>query len=136
LQQASGDETALEKVWRCFAVSHQKLKPDNETDLLAMRVFQLAGYFAPASMARELLAETVKWNLDESKQRKQFNRAIVRLQELALIAEEPDRRLILHRLLREFARQQQAPLSEKDAVQRVAEVFKSFARKENDTGLP
>jgi len=136
LQQATRIGSALEKVWSCFAVSHRKLMPGNEADLLAMRVFQLAGYFAPASIARELLAGTVKLDIANNKERKQFNRAVTRLQELGLIAEEPEGRLVLHRLLREFARQQQVPLSEKDAVQRVADVVSSFARKENDTRLP
>ncbi len=136
LQQASGNEPALEKVWSCFAVSHRKLKAENENDLLAMRLFQLAGYFAPASIARELLAETADLNLDDGKQRKQFNHAIARLQEFGLIAEEPDGRLILHRLLREFARQEQSPLSQSSAPERVAEVLVSFAKNENATGLP
>jgi tetratricopeptide (TPR) repeat protein len=135
LSQASGADSSLEKVWSCFAVSYRKLKPEEEMDALAMRLFQLAGYFAPASIARHLLAEAAEMGPAEN-ERRQLNRAVARLQELALIAEEPDGRVLLHRLLWEFARQQQIPVSEEAAALRVANVLLRFAGKEIDSGLP
>jgi tetratricopeptide (TPR) repeat protein len=136
LLQVSKEEQPLNEVWSCFAISYRKLNPEQETDALAMRLFQLAGYFAPASIARHLLADAAELNQANGEGRKQFNRALARLRELALIAEEPDGRLLLHRLLREFARQQQLPVSEAAAALRVAEVLGRFARKEIDSELP
>jgi tetratricopeptide (TPR) repeat protein len=142
LRQAAGADPSLEQVWSCFAVSYRKLKPEEETDALALRLFQLAGYFAPASIARPLLAEAAELDLTEKEKekedRRQFNRALARLQELALMTEEPgpEGRLLLHRLLWEFARRQDHPQNQEGAALRVANVLLSFARKENDTGLP
>jgi tetratricopeptide (TPR) repeat protein len=136
LRQASGADPSLEKVWSCFAVSYRKLSPHEEINALALRLFQLAGYFAPASIARHLLAEAAELDIAGNEDRKQFNRALARLQELALIAEEPDGRLLLHRLLWEFARQQHLPLSDEVAALWVVNVLLHFAIKENASGLP
>ena len=134
--EVSKGEQPLDEVWSCFALSYRKLNPEQETDALALRLFQLAGYFAPASIGRSLLAKTAELDLAERESQKQLNRSLARLQELALIAEEPDGRLLLHRLLWEFARRQQLPLSEEAAALRVAEVLLRFAQKENASGLP
>jgi tetratricopeptide (TPR) repeat protein len=136
LLQVSKEEQPLNEVWSCFAISYRKLNPEQESDALAMRLFQLAGYFAPASIARHLLAQAAELGPTEDESRKLLNSALARLQELALIAEEPDGRLLLHRLLREFARQQQIPVSEEAAALRVAEVLLRFANTENASGLP
>jgi tetratricopeptide (TPR) repeat protein len=136
LRQASGADPMLEKVWSCFAVSYRKLRPEEEIDAVAMRLFQLAGYFAPVSISRHLLAEAAELDPAEKEGRRQLNSAVVRLQELALMAEEPDGRLLLHRLLQEFARRQHLPLSEEAAALRVANVLLGFAQKENASGLP
>jgi tetratricopeptide (TPR) repeat protein len=140
VRQAAGADPSLEKVWSCFAVSYRKLKPEEETDALALRLFQLAGYFAPASIARPLLAEAAELDLAEKakgkEDRRQLNGALARLQELALMAQEADGRLLLHRLLWEFARRQALPQNQEDAALRVANVLLRFARKENATGLP
>ncbi|HEV2992556.1 MAG TPA: tetratricopeptide repeat protein, partial [Candidatus Angelobacter sp.] len=134
LRQAAG--TDLEKVWSCFAVSYRKLKPEEETDALALRLFQLAGYFAPTSIARPLLAEAAELDLAEKEGRRQLNGTVARLQELALMAQEADGRMLLHRLLWEFARRQDLPQTQENAALRVANVLLSFAQKENATGLP
>jgi tetratricopeptide (TPR) repeat protein len=136
LGQTAGAASLLEKVWRCFAISYRKLDPKEESDALAMRLFQLAGYFAPVSIARHLLAEAAELDPTRNEDRRQLNRALTRLQELALIAEEPDGRLLLHRLLWEFSRQQQLPLNEVEAALFVADVLLRFANEENASGLP
>jgi tetratricopeptide (TPR) repeat protein len=136
LRQAAGADPSLEKVWSCFAVSYRKLKPKEEIDALVLRLFQLAGYFALASIARHLLAEAAEVDLAEKEGRRQFNGAVARLQELALMAEEPEDQLLLHRLLWKFARRQDLPQSQEVAVLRVANVLLRFAIKENATGLP
>jgi tetratricopeptide (TPR) repeat protein len=136
LRQASGADPALERVWSCFAVSYRKLKLEEETDAVALRLFQLAGSFAPSSIARSLLAEAGELDLTGKQGRKQLNSAVARLQELALMAEEPDGRLFLHRLLWEFSRQQHLPQSKEAVALRVGNILLSFAGKENTKGLP
>jgi tetratricopeptide (TPR) repeat protein len=104
LRQTPIDNPEMREVWACFAVSYRKLKRKDKIDVLALRLFHLAAYFAPVSISPTLLAKAA--NVDDAKRKDQvrFNTAMARLRDLGLICEEPDGRLLLHRLLRQFAR--------------------------------
>src|SRR5262249_11109228 len=137
LRHAGQGQAELQDVWACFAVSYRKLNSENGTDALAIRLFHLAAYFAPVSISPKLLAQAAELDVATSEDRKRLNRAVARLQELSLISEEPDGRLLLHRLLRQFARSQKTPGIEQEAVAlRVWECLAEFADKEVNTGLP
>ncbi|HEY6251073.1 MAG TPA: tetratricopeptide repeat protein, partial [Candidatus Angelobacter sp.] len=137
LRQTSASDSELGDVWACFAVSYRKLNAEDATDALALRLFYLAAYFAPVSISPRLLAQAAELDVNKSEDRKGFHRAVARLQELSLMSEEPDKRLLLHRLLRQFARSQKTPGIEQEALApRVWKCLEDFAGKEVGTGLP
>lgn len=137
LRDTSTGDSELREVWSCFAVSYRKLKSEDETDALALRLFHLAAYFAPVSIASTLMAQSAELDTTDRKQQKAFNQALTRLQELSLISREPDGRLLLHRLLRKFARSQASPsLKQEEIAVRVWEALRDFASKEIESGLP
>src|SRR5262249_20186546 len=122
-----------------FAVSYRKLNSNSEDgiDALAMRLFHLAAYFAPVSIAPKLLVQAADLDQGKREDQRRFNTAVARLQELSLISEEPDGRLLLHRLLRQFARSQKTPGIEQEVVSlKVWECLRNFAAQEVDSGLP
>jgi tetratricopeptide (TPR) repeat protein len=135
--QPAIQEPSLKKVALSFAISYNKLNPDNATDALAQRLFYLASWFAPVSIHRALLIASSGVDSSDRTDRHSADDALTRLQELGLIKEEPGGRLLLHRLLRDFARlnasQGMAPAN---TLQIVGKVLDSFAIKENGTGLP
>jgi len=137
LKQTPIEDPSLKDVWACFARSYGKLQPTDKTDALALRLFYLAGQFAPVSIARTLLAQAAELDYAARANKRRFNEALVRLQELALISQEPDGRPLLHRLLRQFVRAQTlVDLSQEQAAAKVAEVLLGFANREIAGGLP
>jgi len=135
-QPALQDES-LKEVSSCFALSYHKLDGNGEADALAIKLFHLASHFAPVSISRELLSASAGLNSEERDDRHKADDALARLGDLGLIAEEPDRRLLLHRLLREFARlHPPAGSDEKVFAGAVAKAVFNFASKENKTGIP
>jgi len=103
----------VQSVAATFETSYGRLDPEDETDLLAMRLFHLASHFAPVSIRRDLLLASAGLDPEEGG------------------------RLLLHRLLGEFARHHPAPgQSEEEAWEGVAEAVLAFASEENETGLP
>src|SRR6266481_8878079 len=137
LRQTPVEDPTLKDVWACFARSYGKLQPSDSTDALALRLLHLAGCFAPDSIARALMAQAAELDSSDRASQRRCNAALARLQELALLSEEPDGRLLLHRLLRQFVRARTlADLPQEQAAAKVAEVLLEFARKEIDSGLP
>jgi len=127
----------VQSVAATFETSYGRLDPEDETDLLAMRVFHLASHFAPVSIRRDLLLAAAGVDPEEGEQQRLGGDALGRLMRLGLVQEEEGGRLLLHRLLGEFARHHPAPgQSEEEAWEGVAKVVLDYAEGENETGLP
>jgi tetratricopeptide (TPR) repeat protein len=136
-QPAIKDSSLEKEISACFAVSFNKLDPANPTDALAHKLFYLAAFFAPVSINGSLLAGSAGLNYTKREERHQADDALSRLQELGLIKQEPDSRLLLHRLLREFARQNPPQdMNSEAAFTAVCESLNDFGVQEYETGLP
>jgi tetratricopeptide (TPR) repeat protein len=135
-QPALQDES-LREVGASFTLSYSKLDAKKKTDALAMQLFHLASHFAPVSISRQLLAASAEMDYSQREQGRQADDALARLRDLGLIAEEPAGRILLHRLLREFARLHPPPDTQADqAAEAIAVSLFQFASKENRSGLP
>ncbi|MEE9234587.1 MAG: tetratricopeptide repeat protein [Candidatus Acidoferrales bacterium] len=135
-QPALQDES-LKDVGASFTLSYHKLNAKKKTYALAIQLFHLASHFAPVSISRQLLAASAELDYSQRKQGRQADDALARLRDLGLITEEPDGRILLHRLLCEFARLHPPPDAKADqAAEAVADSLFEFASKENRTGLP
>jgi tetratricopeptide (TPR) repeat protein len=140
--QSPIQDSSLEKVALSFGVSFNKLNPENPTDALAQKLFYLASWFAPVSINRGLLIASASVNSADRDARHQADDALTRLIELGLMKEEADRaegdaRLILHRLLRDFARLKTLEgLNRGEAIKGVGAALNNFANQENHTGFP
>ena len=127
----------VQSVAATFETSYGRLDPEDEADLLAMRLFHLASHFAPVSIRRDLLLASAGLDLERADEQRLSGDALGRLVRLGLVQEEADGRLLLHRLLGEFARHHPAPgQSEEEAWEGVAKTVLRFAQEENETGLP
>jgi len=138
----------IQNVAATFELSYRRLDPQDETDLLAMHLFHLAGHFAPASISRELLLKAAHHPpspllvLGEGKGGRgdgvrAYADALRRLTRLGLVEEEAEGRLLLHRLLAAFARQHPAPgQTQEEGWEAVANTVREFAYEQNQSGLP
>ena len=127
----------VQSVAATFDASYRRLDPADETDLLAMRLFHLASHFAPVYIRRDLFFASAGLDPEVQEERRLAVDAVERLVQLGLIEEEVEGRLLLHRLLGEFARHRPAPgQSEGEAWVAVAESVQRFASRENRSGLP
>jgi tetratricopeptide (TPR) repeat protein len=133
--QPAIQDRSLEKVYASFAVSYSKLKPQDPTDALAQKLFYLASWFAPVSINRGLLIASAGVDSANRDVRHQAEDALARLIELGLIKEEADHRLVLHRLLRDFARCDQRQ-NAGEAMHAVGTSLHEFAIGERASGLP
>jgi tetratricopeptide (TPR) repeat protein len=130
-------DPSLKKVHSSFAVSYDKLDSNDPSDALAQQLFHLASWFAPISINRDLLIASAGVNSANRDARNHADDALARLIELGLIKEEADARLILHRLLRDFARlKPPEAMDQKEAINAVGEALDTFANRENNSGLP
>jgi tetratricopeptide (TPR) repeat protein len=127
----------IQNVGATFELSYERLDGEDEIDLLAMKLFHLASHFAPVSINRRLLAKAAALDPDEEEERRRATDGIRRLTGLGLMEEEAEGRLLLHRLLSEFARARPAPgQTEEEGWEAVAKTMEAFASKENQSGLP
>jgi len=127
----------VQSVAATFETSYRRLDPGDATDLLAMKLFHLASHFAPVSMRRDLLFASAGLDPEVEDERRLAAGAVERLTRLGLIEEEAEGRLLLHRLLGEFARNHSAPgQGEEEAWETVAGTIGQFAFQENESGLP
>jgi tetratricopeptide (TPR) repeat protein len=140
--QPAIQDPSLKKVYASFSVSYDKLKPQDPTDALAQKLFYLASWFASVSINRDLLVASAGVDSAARDARHQADDALARLIELGLIKEEADKekgnaRLLLHRLLRDFARlKAPAGLDQGEAIKAVGKALHGFANRENHSGLP
>jgi tetratricopeptide (TPR) repeat protein len=89
-------------VGRTFALSIEKLNPEDKTDAFALALLARAAHFAPGEpIPRELLLKTM--NL-EANARLQAEDALARLTALGLLEAGKAGALVMHRLVAEFAR--------------------------------
>jgi tetratricopeptide (TPR) repeat protein len=135
--QPAIQDPSLQKVSASFAVSYNKLNQNDSTDALAQKLYYLASWFAPVSINRNLLIASAGIDSSDRNARHRADDSVARLIELGLIKEEPDHRLLLHRLLREFVRLK-APegMDQEQTVKAVGEDLYKFANRENKSGLP
>ena len=88
-------------VGRTFALSFEKLNPEDETDALALALLAQAAWFAPGEpIPRDLLLKTMDL---EEKGRLQAEDALGRLTALGLLEARKTGSLVMHRLVAEFA---------------------------------
>ena len=125
----------MEKVPASFAVSYNKLDPDNQP-MPWRKTFLLASWFAPVSINRELLAASARLKHNAKDSRHQADDALTRLKELGLIKEEADARLLLHRLLRELPDSTTEDMVREEAINAVGKNLCDFAVREHESGLP
>jgi tetratricopeptide (TPR) repeat protein len=122
-------------VARSFAMSDDRLDPDDSTDVTARDLLSRAACFAPGEpIPRDLLSASLGTAEAESDDGRRFEDALHRLTGLGLIEAQPDGTLVLHRLLAAFARVEAA---EADAARSSVEgaVLDAAARL-NQEGYP
>jgi len=92
-------------VGRTFALSIERLKPEDETDALALALLARAAWFAPGEpIPRDLLLKTVKLDAGDSEVRLRAEDALGRLTALGLLEAGKAGGLVMHRLVAELAR--------------------------------
>jgi tetratricopeptide (TPR) repeat protein len=92
-------------VGRTFALSLEKLKPEDETEALALALLARAAHFAPGeSIPRGLLLKTVDMDGDDPGARLRAADALERLLALGLLEAGKAGGLVMHRLVAELAR--------------------------------
>ena len=127
----------IQNVAATFEMSYRRLEANDDTDLLAMKLLHLASHFAPVSISREFLMRAAGLDPDVERDRRRATDALRRLTALGLTEEEAEGRLLLHRLLGEFAMQHPAPgQTEEQGWEAVAHTLLQFAHREDESGLP
>jgi tetratricopeptide (TPR) repeat protein len=90
-------------VARTFALSYERLDPNDPTDTLARALLVRAAYFAPGQpIPRDLLLATVMWPTEASDAALQAEDTLRRLLDLGLLESEAGEAVRLHRLLAVF----------------------------------
>jgi tetratricopeptide (TPR) repeat protein len=118
-------------VGRTFALSLEKLKPEDETDALALALLARAVHFAPGEpIPRDLLLKTMDI---EPEARLQAEDALGRLTALGLLESGKAGALVMHRLVAEFARGSDGGEEARNAVE---ESLLAEARRLNNAGIP
>jgi tetratricopeptide (TPR) repeat protein len=127
----------IQNVGATFEMSYRKLANDDRIDALAMKLFHMAGRFAPTSISRELLGMASGLDTEKVEDKRLEADAINRLVSVGLIKEEEDGRVLMHRLLREFALHHLPPsMTEKECADAFETAIFGFATEVNRSGLP
>jgi hypothetical protein len=127
----------LQNVVATFETSYSRLGQEEETDALAARLFHLTSHFAPAPISRELLVRALKMDKDKPEDKREVADAVSRLCELGLAQSAADGRVVVHRLLREFAHHHTARGHRiEEAAEDVAKAIADLAKEVNRSGLP
>jgi hypothetical protein len=121
-------------VGRTFALSLEKLKPEDETDALALALLARAAHFAPGeSIPRALLLKTVNLDGEDPGARLRAADALDRLLELGLLEAGKAGGLVMHRLIAELARTSGDGAEARNAVE---DGLYSEANRLNRAGVP
>ena len=130
-------------VARTFALSVERLQPEDETDAqtcaLAQALLARAAYFAPGEpVPRDLLKATAPPNEAKLREGLLIEDALARLVDLGLLETEADGALRLHRLVGAFVRGTETADSETpgEAQTAVEETVLSEANRLNNAGYP
>ena len=116
-------------VARAFALSYERLDPDDAVDTLALALLARAAHFAPGEpIPSALLLATVE-NADEL----QATDALERLVSLGLLEEDAAQTATLHRLVARFVQQVAADETARDAVELT---MLTTARRLNEAARP
>jgi len=127
----------IQNIAATFEVSYKKLKKKKKIDKLAAKLFHMAGHFAPTSISRELLGTTVELDAGDSKDRRAMADALNRLISLGLVREEKGGRLLMHRLLREFAlNRPPSGMTFDECAHTFEKAVFDFSKEVNASGLP
>lgn len=126
----------IQHVGRTFALSYDRLDPQNETDAVALALLVRIAHFAPGEpIWQQLLLKTLDPAPDDPDAAAKTDRAFWRLIDLGLIETEQDAILRMHRLVAAFVRD--VAKDQMEAVQKIVEavVFEETARV-NREGYP
>lgn len=124
-------------VARTFALSFERLNPEDDTDGLASMLLSLVANFAPGEpIPFDLLLKVAHVEPQDADAELQVHDALGRLSDLGLVEMREDRSLVLHRLIAEFARS--AANSEDNETAREAVEVALFREAEelNERGFP
>ncbi|HVR97896.1 MAG TPA: TIR domain-containing protein [Thermoanaerobaculia bacterium] len=118
-------------VGRTFALSIEKLQPEDDTDVLALALLTRAAWFAPGEpIPRALLLKTVN---SEPEAGLQAEDALNRLTALGLLEPGETGTLVMHRLIAELVRNS---TEGEDARNAVEESLLEEAKRLNKAGIP
>ena len=121
-------------VGRTFALSIERLKPDDETDAFALALLARAAHFAPGEpIPRHLLFKAVDLDEGDPEARLRAEDALGRLTALGLLEAGKAGGLVMHRLVAEFARNSGEVEEARNAVE---ESLWAEARRLNNAGIP
>lgn len=119
--EASRTNPSFSQTWACFELSYSRLRPTDATDALALQLFYLSSHFAPVSIGRDFLVAAIDVRITDREHNRKIKRSLSRLEELGLITQDLDGNILLHPLVRQFARTKRfAYLTDDDASQAVA----------------
>ncbi len=122
-------------VSRTFALSHQRLDPEQPTDALAITLLARSAHFAPGEpIPRALLLATIEQR-DEFEAQRRAEDALARLIALGLLESESGGHLTLHRLLAVFVRQT-TPGGDDAPQAAVEKALLAEANRLNNAGYP
>jgi tetratricopeptide (TPR) repeat protein len=119
---------------KTFALSYERLKPNDPVDMMAIALLARAAHLAPNEpIPRELLLATLKLDEDDREGARQAARALTRLVSLGLLETEEERALRLHGLLVAFVRQ---TVDDEEAQADVEQAVLAVAVRINQAGYP
>lgn len=126
----------VQHVGRTFALSYDRLDPEDKTDALALSLLVRVAHFAPGEpIWYKLLVKTLGLDPDQPASAIKADQAFARLIELGLIETEQDKVLRMHRLVAAFVRD--VARDEVETTQKAVEVvvFEETAQV-NRAGFP
>ncbi len=121
-------------VGRTFALSYERLDPDDPTDGIALALLARAACFAPGQpIPRDLLLATLRPAESDRTAARQAARGLNRLVGLGLLQKQAEGALVLHRLLAAFV---QGLAADEGAQTAVEETLYVEANRLNEAGYP
>jgi tetratricopeptide (TPR) repeat protein len=127
----------IKHVGRTFALSYQRLDPQDATDAVALALLARSAYFAPGEVIpRGLLLATLDLPDDDVESERRAEDALARLVALGLLESDAEGDMTLHRLLAAFARQAAEDDAAHGARDAVEETLLAEADRLNNAGFP
>lgn len=122
-------------VGRTFALSLNRLAPDDAIDIVALELLSRAACFAPGEpIPRALLLATLRLDEADREAARRASRGLNRLVELGLLGQEDEGALVLHRLVARFV--VSVAVDSKAARTAVEERLLAEADRLNEAGYP